>query len=172
MSGPGMTASSGRAAAARSTHRFWLLFAVQTVAVCAIVRLALPAFVTIADSLGRAVDLPIDQAVGIVAALVVFHLAYWSRLRWAAMPTMPPSPLLNHLFLFMSRLSFVFAAAFFSLVSFRHLPALTSQPEVLAMAARGALLLAVLFSLFCYSLEFERIGKAMEKGNEAEDRQD
>ncbi len=30
------------------------------------------------------------------------------------------------------------------------------------MAARGALLLAMLFSLFCYFLEFDRIGRAMD----------
>lgn len=151
------------ALAHRSARRFWPLLVVQTVAVCSLVYLALPAFVAIADSLGRPVDLPRHRTVGIVAALTLFHLAYWSRLRWAAMPTMPRNIVLSHVFLFMSRLSFVFAAAFFSLVSFRHLPALTSPPEFPAMGARGGLLLAVLFSLFCYSLEFERIGREMEQ---------
>ena len=154
----------GEAALAdRSARRFWPLFAVQTVAVCVLVYLALPAFVAIADSLGRAVDLPLYRTVEMMAALTIFHLAYWPRLRWAEAPTMPQNTVLNHVFLFMSRLSFVFAAAFFSLVAFRHLPALTNPPELFAMDGRGALLLAVLFSLFCYSLEFERIGRAMEQ---------
>jgi hypothetical protein len=164
MTGP----TKGYAAPAdRTARRFWPLFAVQTAAVCALVYLALPAFVAIADSLGHAVELLPHRIIGMVAALTVFHAAYWSRLRWAPMPTMPKNILLTHAFLFLSRLSFVFAAAFFSLVSFRHLPALTSSPEVFEMAARGALLLATLFSLFCYSLEFDRIGKAMD--DQAED---
>ncbi|WP_155931688.1 hypothetical protein [Methylopila sp. 73B] len=108
--------------AERTARRFCSLFAIQTAAVCALVYLALPAFVAIADSLGRAVELPPHRVIGMAAALTVFHAAYWSRLRWAPMPIMPKNILLTHAFLFLNRLSFVFAAAFFSLVSFRQLP--------------------------------------------------
>ncbi len=122
----------------------------------------MPAFVAIADSLGRAIELPFRSTLGIMAALIAFHVAYWSRQRWAKLPGVPQNALLNHVFLFMSRLSFIFAAAFFSLVAFRHLPALANAPDLVVMAARGSLLIAILFSLFCYSLEIERIGREME----------
>jgi hypothetical protein len=156
-------AGSAQRAADRSRRRFWPLFAVETAAVCALISFALPVFVQIADRLGDVVDLPPLRIAGILAAVAAFHAAYWSRLRWADVPALPTNAVAHHAFLFLSRLSFVFAAAFFSLVSFRHLPALANPLDLPAATARGALMLAMLFSLFCYSLEFERLGRAMEE---------
>ncbi|RXF72987.1 hypothetical protein [Hansschlegelia zhihuaiae] len=135
----------------------------ETAAVCALISFALPVFVTIADSLGGVVDVSPSRIAGIVVSVLIFHAAYWRRQRWAAIPDLPRNTLLHHLFLFLSRLSFIFAAAFFSLVAFRHLPALQNPLDLSALVARGALLLAALFSMFCYSLEFDRLARAMDE---------
>jgi hypothetical protein len=95
-----------------------------------------------------------------LAVVGCFQAVYWSRLRWVGVPVFASNALIHHVVLFLSRVSFVFGGAFFSLVSFRHLPALAGAPDISSLLGRGGLLLAILFSLFCYSLEVERIGKA------------
>ena len=61
----------------------------------------------------------------------------------------------GHVILFLSRLNFIFAAAVFSavyLVRFNELE----------MSLWGFVLLSgVLFSMFCYTLELERLGRAL-----------
>lgn len=64
------------------------------------------------------------------------------------------NPLLGHLILFLSRLNFIFAAAVFSAVYLVRI-------NELDISLLGLVFLsAVLFSIFCYTLELERIGRA------------
>ncbi|WP_244479962.1 hypothetical protein [Methylobacterium sp. Leaf94] len=70
--------------------------------------------------------------------------------------------LVGHLLLFSSRASFFFGGAFFSVVFFRHLPELEVLPPFGQAVTKGITIIAVLFALFCYSLELERLGKAIE----------
>jgi hypothetical protein len=64
--------------------------------------------------------------------------------------------------LFLGRLSFIFGGALFSVVFFRHLPALDGDADVFLMTGHGLLLGGALFALFCLSLELERLGHALE----------
>jgi MFS superfamily sulfate permease-like transporter len=64
--------------------------------------------------------------------------------------------------LFASRVNFFFGGAFFSAVFFRHLPELEVFPSLGQTAIKALYLAAVLFGLFCYSLELERLGKAID----------
>ena len=63
------------------------------------------------------------------------------------------NPLFGHLILFLSRLNFIFAGAVFSavcLVGFNELD----------ISGRGfVFLFTVLFSIFCYTLELERLAE-------------
>ena len=70
--------------------------------------------------------------------------------------------ILNHAFLFLGRLSFIFGSALFALAAFRHLPELGRETDILLAARRGVVLIACLFALFCASLEVERLGQAFE----------
>lgn len=90
------------------------------------------------------------------AAVVAMQTCYWWRLRLH--PALPrwDSSLCSHIVLFLGRLSFILAAATFSVVFFM-------RPEGLHLPfSRLALLVAVLFSMFCYTLELERLGKALQ----------
>jgi hypothetical protein len=68
---------------------------------------------------------------------------------------------LNHVLLFFGRLSFIFGGSLFAIVFFRHLPELEAHADALLMARRGLLLVGFLFSLFCVTLELERLGHAL-----------
>jgi hypothetical protein len=77
-----------------------------------------------------------------------------------ARPIAAGKPFLNHLFLFLGRLTFVFGSALFSVVLFRHVPELGGEADRLLIVSRGLILVAWLFALFCASLEVERVGLA------------
>jgi hypothetical protein len=68
--------------------------------------------------------------------------------------------------LFLSRLSFIFGGALFSVVFFRHLPELDQGINVLLTAKRGLELVGSLFALFCLTLELERLGNAIGSGRQ------
>jgi hypothetical protein len=70
------------------------------------------------------------------------------------------NPLLGHLVLFLSRLNFIFAGAMFSAVY------LTRFNEIDIALWGFVLLSTVLFSIFCYSPELERLGKALIEGKD------
>jgi hypothetical protein len=90
------------------------------------------------------------------------QISFWCRVLHVPMPLRQPNVVLNHVFLFLGRLSFIFGSALFSVVVFRHLPELGRDTDVLLMAGRGIILVGNLFALFCASLEVERLGQAFE----------
>ena len=95
-----------------------------------------------------------------VCVLCVMQFSYWYRLLHIPIPFRRSNVILNHLFLFLGRLSFIFGSALFSVVVFRHLPEMGRQSDILLMSLRGAILVSSLFALFCSSLELERLGQA------------
>src|SRR5262249_19761156 len=90
-----------------------------------------------------------------LAAVALIQTAYWLRLRLH--PTLPKgsNALLGHVLPFLARLSLIFTTSSFSVIFF-------AQPKGLNLPpSRFPALVAVLFSMFCYSQELERLGKAM-----------
>src|SRR5271165_1736720 len=87
----------------------------------------------------------------------IIQVCYWLDQYWFATLRLGYNPFLGHLILFLSRLNFIFAPAVFSavyLVRFNELD----------ISFWGLLILSiVLFSIFCYTLELERIGRALVK---------
>jgi hypothetical protein len=121
----------------------------------------LPAFNQLLGNPGEQLPyIPYDDLTTI-GILLAMQVAYWYRLRRIPIPFQGPNLILSHLFLFLGRLSFVFGAALFSVVFFRHLPALDYRADALLMAGRGLLLGGALFALFCLTLEMERLGNAL-----------
>lgn len=95
-----------------------------------------------------------------VAAVILIQSAYWLRVRLK--PALPPGgfPVFGHLAQFAARLSFIFASSTFSVVFLARFEHLSLPPQRIAM------ILLLLFSMFCWTLELERLARAL-NGTEA-----
>lgn len=136
------------------------LLAIQVSGVIVFVWQELPAFIHIILNPGRQLSSETYSELVAVVVLSVMQIAYWFRLSSVPIPLQREIPFLNHLFLFLGRLSFVFGSALFSVVLFSHVPELGREADTLLLVRRGLILLASLFALFCASLEVERVGLA------------
>ena len=92
---------------------------------------------------------------GIFSAM---QISFWCRLLYAPIPLRRSNVFLNHLFLFLDRLSFIFGGALFSVVVFRHLPEIGRD----TMALHGMIFTGWLFPLFCTNLEVVRLAQAFD----------
>ena len=122
----------------------------------------LPQFRQIAVNPGQQLAHDTFSDVMTVGVLLVMQISFWSRLLYIPIPFRRPNMILNHVFLFLGRLSFIFGSALFAVVVFRHLPELGRETDVFLAARRGIILAGCLFALFCTSLEVERFGQAFE----------
>ncbi|MFO1210714.1 MAG: hypothetical protein U1E40_16110 [Amaricoccus sp.] len=142
---------------------YGLLLAAETAAASVIFWTSFPMFSRIMQHSGEPQVLGAGTFVPVLAAAALLQACYWARYRRVAVRTPVHSVALGHLLVFASRVSFFFGSALFSLVFFRHVPQLAVLPPTGQGVVKAAGILAVLFSLFCYSLEIERLGKAMEE---------
>ena len=144
------------------TAIYLLLLAIQIFGAIVFVWQQLPEFRQVAVNPGT--QLPKDASSDLMTAgiLFVMQASFWVRLLRVPIPFRRPNMFLNHVFLFLGRLSFIFGSALFSVVVFRHLPELGRDTDFLLMARRGFLFVGCLFALFCTSLEVERLGQAFE----------
>jgi hypothetical protein len=150
--------------------RYVLLMVVETAAAMFLFLTIFPIFRQVITRLGEPQDISSYQQSAVVCGALVLQACYWVRFRWVAIPTPFRNALLRHLFLFASRVSFFFGGALFSVLFFRHVPELDQSPSVVQGAVRALEVLLVLFSLFCYSLEIERLGRAREDHSAASGR--
>jgi hypothetical protein len=88
---------------------------------------------------------------GVILTLSAYIIRVWLR------PTMPRSghAIAGHILSFVGRLSFVAATSTFSLVFINHVGELNLPPY------RMAVILVLLFAMFCWNLELERLAKAL-----------
>jgi hypothetical protein len=139
---------------------YLLLLSVQIIGAGFFIWKELPDFRQLALNPGQQLPyIPYDNF-ATIGALLVMQVAYWYRLRRVPIPFRGSNLILNHLLLFLGRLSFIFGGALFSVVFFRHLPELDQGIDVLVISRRGLLLGGALFALFCFTLELERLGQA------------
>lgn len=148
--------------AARARAAYFGLLAAQTLAASFIFLTAFPLFQAILAHSGEPQPLPASTALPILAAALLLQACYWTRYRCVPVWTPLRGALAAHLLLFAGRASFIFASAIFSAIFFRHLPQLDVLPPLGQGIAKGAGLLGVLFSLYCYATEIERLGRAAE----------
>jgi len=139
---------------------YLLLLTIQIVGVIFFVWQALPEFRQVAVNPGE--QLPKDLASDLTTAgiLVIMQLSFWIRLLRVPIPFRRSNVVLNHVLLFLGRLSFIFGSALFSVVVFRHLPELGRETDIRLAVLRGIVFVGCLFALFCTSLEVERLGQA------------
>ena len=87
--------------------------------------------------------------------VTIIQVCYWLDQYWFATLWMGYNALLGHVILFLSRLNFIFASAVFSALY------LVRFTELEISLWRFVLLSTVLFSIFCYTLELERLGRGL-----------
>ena len=87
-------------------------------------------------------------------AVILIQSAYWIRLRCFPPLRFNRQLVLGHAIQFLGRLSFVFIGGMFGVVFF------TRFEELEFSVWKVLFLLAVLFSMFCYTLDLDRLGKA------------
>jgi hypothetical protein len=142
-------------------HAYLALFAIETLAAIVFVTASVPLYGAVMAASGhQLLNLP-ESPVIMLCAIALFHCAYWYRLHRVPLVLGAQSHFVSHLVLFAARINFVFGTAFFALVVFRHLPGLTEivDPVLLVLRSIGAVV--ILFSVYCYSSELERIGIAL-----------
>ena len=141
---------------------YLFLLAVQILGSLAFVWQELPAFMWVVADPGEQLPYDIVGDLFIMFILIVMQISFWCRQLYFPIPFRHPNMVLNHVLLFVARLSFIFGSALFSVAVFRHLPKLGTGVDVILAVKRGAILVACLFALFCASLEVERLGRAFE----------
>ncbi len=90
-----------------------------------------------------------------VAAVGMIQGAYWTAMRLRVAPPKSGQVVIGHLAAFVARLSFIFASSSFTLIFIVRFEDLNLPFDRILM------LLAMLFSMFCYTLELERLAKAL-----------
>jgi hypothetical protein len=141
---------------------YLVLFAVQVLGALTFVWQELPEFRQVAVDSGKQLPYNASSDLMTVGILLVMQIAFWYRQLHVPIPFRRPNVILNHVLLFLGRLSFIFGSALFSVVVFRHLPELGRETDLLLLVGRGTILVGCLFALFCSSLEVERLGQAFE----------
>jgi hypothetical protein len=141
---------------------YLLLLAIQIVGAIAFVWRELPEFRQVLTNPGEQLAKDASSDLMTAGILFVMQTSFWVRLLRIPIPHWRSNVFLNHLFLFLGRLSFIFGSALFSVVVFRHVPELGRDTDIFLMARHGFLFVACLFALFCTSLEVERLGRAFD----------
>ena len=151
----------------RTVVAYIALFAVQIVGAAFFVWIELPAFRQVLLNPGEQLQFLPYHDLTMVCTLLVMQSAYWYRVLRIPVPFRNSNLIVSHLFLFLGRLSFIFGAAMFSVVVFRHLPELDRSADIPLLLRRGIVFMCELFTLFCATLELERLGQAF--GNDHRD---
>jgi hypothetical protein len=150
----------------RATAPYLYLLALQTVAASFLFWIIFPVFLQMMSHLGEPQELTMRSQGEVVAGAAALQGFYWLRYRSIGVNAPFENVVVGHLLGFASRVSFFFGGALFSTIFFRHLPELSAYPAVGQSFVKGLIVMEALFALYCYSLELERFGKAIE-GNAA-----
>src|SRR6266516_1534910 len=130
----------------------WLLFTAESVGALLILWNGVPIYrrllMGVTEQAGANVFLWVSIGVAVIQS------AYWVRLRCFPPLRFNRQLVLGHAIQFLGRLSFVFIGGLFGVVFF------TRFEQLEFSIWKILFLLAVLFSLFCYTFDLDRLGKA------------
>ena len=145
---------------------YLLLLTVQIAGALFIVWRELPDFRQLALNPGTQLPYMRTDDFATFGTVIAMQVAYWYRLHSVPIPFKGPNTIISHVLLFLGRLSFIFGGSLFAIVFFRHLPELEAHADIWLMTRRGLMLVGFLFSLFCATLELERLGHAVESSQQ------
>ena len=95
-----------------------------------------------------------------IAGIVLIQAPYWfSTFKVFRFLAVPRHIFAGHAIAFLSRLNFVFVSGLFASLVYAR------GPEIEFVTWRAIMLAAVLFSMFCFSLELERMAKLFLEGS-------
>jgi hypothetical protein len=97
----------------------------------------------------------------VTVATALIQIGYWLRYLHQASPSVPRRVLIGHALMFLARLNLIFTGGVFSAVFF------VRFDQVKFSLSGTGLLFLVLFSMFCVTLDVERIGAACLKGEDS-----
>jgi len=158
-----MTTDGRAIAARRGAFTYLTLLGIQSVAATALLWTVFPLFQQIMTQPGQPGLLDPATAASAIAAMVVMQVCYWTRYHHVPLWVPVHSTAAGHVLMFASRASFFFGGALFTAIFFRHVPQLDALPPLGQSIAKAIGIMALLFALFCYSLELERLGRAIEE---------
>lgn len=144
----------------RPTLAYTLLLLVQTVCALVILFHIHAIFRALIEHLGEPQPLPTGTLLQVVLAAFLGQCCYWTRLYRLPVPQGFRNLPLGHILAFAARLGAIGGAALASLYFLRHLPELTKLGYSFGLVWRSALLLAIVFALYCYTQELERLAAA------------
>jgi hypothetical protein len=133
---------------------YTVLFSVQTAGAAVIFLQGVPIYRLIVNEPGPQYA-DVQTFAWLTVAILAMQFSYWFRLRLMPRISLPAHIVLSHVILFFARIGFVFATALFSTIVILRLPDITFS------VPRFAVLIAALFSLFCYTLELEQLGRSL-----------
>lgn len=144
----------------RSVLAYTLLLIVQTLCALVILFHIHIAFRVLVERIGQQQTLPTGILAQICAAALLGQICYWTRLYRLPVPQGFRSLPLGHLLAFAARLGAIVGGALASIYFLRHLPEMTKLGDGFTLVWRSGLLLAIVFALYCYTLELERLAAA------------
>ena len=145
---------------ATAGERYWLytaLLSVQTVGVALILWEGVPLYRLIVKEPGPQ-HLDKQTIAWVTIAITVIQFSYWSEVRLVPKIKLRQNVFLSHVVLFFARISFVFGTALFSIIVFLRLP------DITVSVPRLSLLIVTMFSMFCYTLELEKLDRSLGAG--------
>lgn len=145
---------------------YTLLLAVQTICALVILFYIHAIFRILVIHLGEQQPLPTGILMQVVIAALLGQSCYWIRLYRLPVPRGFHSLALGHLLAFAARLGAIGGGALASLYFLRQLPELMRLGDGVTLTWRSGLLLAIVFALYCYTLELERLAAAWQAGPE------
>ena len=144
----------------RPVLAYTLLLIVQTACALVILFYIHATFRILVEHIGEQQPLPTSILIQVVVAALLGQCCYWLRLYRLPIPKGFRSPPLGHALAFAARLGAIGGGALASIYFLRHLPELTKLADGFTLFWRSGVLLAIVFALYCYTLELERLAAA------------
>lgn len=139
---------------------YTLLLIVQTACALVILFYIHATFRILVEHIGEQQPLPTSILIQVVVAALLGQCCYWLRLYRLPIPKGFRSLPLGHALAFAARLGAIGGGALASIYFLRHLPELTKLADGFTLFWRSGVLLAIVFALYCYTLELERLAAA------------
>jgi hypothetical protein len=134
---------------------YFSLFGIQTLGAVVLLWNGLPLYRTILADPGSHHE-TVQTLLWAIPSIVLMQIGYWVSRRFLV-PDLPiRSAFLGHLILFSARMVFVFATSVFGFVF------ILAKPEFEIPVSRYVVTVLGLFSLYCYVLEMERLGRGVQ----------
>ena len=140
---------------------YMALLTAQTVVAGYLLWITVPIFRRLVEHAGEPVQTDANILVAIIGGALILQCCYWVRFRRVPVYAPFKSDVVAHLLLFAGRASFFLGGALFSAIFFRHVPELATFPPLAMLLSKIIAVFGSLFALFCYSLELDRLGRAV-----------